>query len=421
MFKPKKVLVIGGGVIGISTAYFLWKAGHEVTVVEKGDIGQACSFGNAGLIVPSHIIPLASPGVVTEALRWLFNVRAPFYIQPRFDLRLYVWLWRFYSSANHKHVNRSAVLLRDLNLMSKALYHQIFSEQVIHFPLEEKGLLVLYNSLKRGKLELQIADLAQQHEMEVELLSPQQVVELNPGLQVDVLGGVLYRQDAHTNPVRFVQNLGSFLEKQGVEILRYTVATGFEFNQNNHHNIAGVITSEGVLYADEFVLCCGAHSANLLDKLEINLPLEAGKGYSVTIDSFISKPSLPLILAEARVAVTPMEERLRFAGTMELAGENMTINPNRVEGILMSVGEYLPDFHDLKTHVASAWCGLRPCSPDGLPYIGRFKEYQNLIAATGHAMMGLSLGPVTGKLVAEIVSNQPPSLDISLLNPDRFL
>lgn len=419
MAKAKHIVVIGGGAIGVCTAYFLWKTGHQVTILEKHDIGQACSYGNSGLIVPSHFVPLACPELRNKVFEWLFNARSPFYIPLRMELPLLHWLWHFYFSSNQRHVNRSIVLLRDLNLLSKALFHEIFEEQLIHFPLDEKGVLVLFNSDQYGEWEYRLARLASNYNIDVDFLTSDQVNGMNPGMHIHALGGIHYRQDAHTDPFIFVRNMAHFLERQGVEILRYTHAMVFEENPHDRM-IKGVVTSEGEFFADEYVLCCGSQSHELLNALDIHMPLQAAKGYSITLGKANYQPAIPLLLSELKVAVTPLGQWLRFAGSMEFTGNDISINLNRIEYMFNQVHAFLPDFHFIVQQMKDAWAGLRPCSPDGLPYIGRFHNFKNLIAATGHAKMGFSLGPITGKLVSEIVSGKPLSVDISRLSPDRF-
>jgi D-amino-acid dehydrogenase len=172
--------------------------------------------------------------------------------------------------------------------------------------------------------------------------------------------------------------------------------------------------------ADEWVLCGGSWSPVTASKLKLSLPMQAGKGYSLTMAKTAKSPSIPAILGEARVAVTPMGDSLRFAGTMEVAGLNTDVNPSRVRGILKSIPKYYPEFSASDFEGIQPWVGLRPCSPDGLPYVGRTQRYDNLCIATGHAMMGLSLGPITGQLISQTVSGEKPALMSALLDPDRY-
>ncbi|MTI31054.1 NAD(P)/FAD-dependent oxidoreductase [Xanthovirga aplysinae] len=416
--NPRKVIVIGGGIIGVCSAYYLWEAGYKVQLIEKDEVGMGCSYGNAGLIVPSHIVPLAAPGMISQGLKWLLNPESPFYIKPRLNKRLISWLWLFYKSANAKHVQQSGKGLRDLNMLSRSLFQEISKVEGINFELKKKGLLMLSKSTKYHEEEMEVAHMANELGMEAHEVGPEEIQALNPDIKIDAYRGVHYLKDAHIQPGDFVKSLVKYLEKQGVEFHRGTEVHSFLLDGSK---VKGVITSKGEVEADDFVLACGALSPHLSSQLNLNLPMQSGKGYSVTIENAQYKPVTPLILMEAKVAVTPMGRDLRFAGTMEIAGDQLNINQRRVKGILNAIPNYLPEYDRLEEAYSNkAWSGLRPCSPDGLPYIGKFQKFNNVVAATGHAMMGVSLGPVTGKLVAEIIAGERTSVDIKAYNPDRF-
>jgi D-amino-acid dehydrogenase len=234
---------------------------------------------------------------------------------------------------------------------------------------------------------------------------------------MEIAGAVYYPEDCHLVPQKFMSELTSATQAAGADIHWSTEVTGWRWKDNE---IEAVKSSGGEFDADEFVIAAGSWSSAVVRQLGIKLPMQAGKGYSMTLSKPGQKPNLGSILMEARVAVTPMGQDLRFAGTMEIAGLDLSINSRRVNGIINSVCRYFPEFRPDHFREVPVWAGLRPCSPDGLPYIGRFKRYPNLVAATGHAMMGVSLGPITGELVAECLSGMTTSIALNQLSPDRF-
>jgi D-amino-acid dehydrogenase len=419
MAQSKSILVIGGGVIGLCTAYYAMQKGHQVILVERGAPDHdCCSLGNAGMIVPSHFVPLAAPGMVALGLRMLFNPEGPFAIRPRLNRELFSWAWKFYRAANAAHVARSAPLLRDLNLASRRCFEELSELPGHDFGLVRKGLLMLCKTEQMLHEEAKTAETAHQLGMPAEVLTPEQAAKLDPGLRMDVAGAVYFPLDCHLSPQRFTATLTRALEANGATLRWSTPVTGWRVGQGR---IYAVQTEHGELSAEEYVLAGGAWSPEIVRGLDVNLLMQAGKGYSLTLAKPKRLPSLCSILTEARVAVTPMGDTLRFGGTMEIAGLDESINPARVNGILKSIPQYFPEFGPEDFRDVPVWRGLRPCSPDGLPYLGRFGRYANLSVATGHAMMGLSLGPITGKLLAEILSGEKPSVEVAALSPDRYL
>ena len=414
----KKVLIIGAGVIGLSTAYYAARRGHRVVVLDRGTLEQEnCSYGNAGLVVPSHFVPLAAPGMVAQGLKWMLKPDSPFYVKPRFDRDLLGWGFKFWRAANAGHVSRSAPVLRDLNLASRACFEELAGLTDNAFGLVMKGLLCLCKTVHRLEEEARTAAQARQLGLNVEVLTARQASELEPNLRMEIEGAVYFHDDCHLIPARFMAALKQQLVKLGVTLQWESELTGWRLKGNR---IEAVRTTKGEFAADEYVLCTGSWSPVVARELRLIFPMQAGKGYSLTLPTPRQLPAIPAILTEARLAVTPMGSSLRFGGTMEIAGFNETINPVRVQGIINSVPKYYPDFTSQDFDGIKPWCGLRPCSPDGLPYVGRTARYTNLSIATGHAMMGLSLGPITGKLMAEILSGKSPSNDIRLLDPDRY-
>ena len=411
----KKVVVIGGGIVGLSCAYFLHQEKHQVTILDQSSMNQGASYVNAGYLTPSHIVPLAAPGMATKGLKWMLDASSPFYIKPRLNLDLMNWGLKFMRSCSKKHVKRSLKVIKDINLFSKELYQDLATLPTLDFHLEDRGLLMAFQTTAAEKEEEGVMLEAQKLGLEVEKIDIKKVQSLQPGISMNISGAYWYRCDAHTTPTTFMQQLKNHLVKEGVKIHSKTKVTSLIKKGNN---IQTVQTDQGVFSADEIVITTGAWTQKLLQPLGINLPLQAGKGYRLD-ETQPTGISIPAILMEKKVAVTPMQGFTRFSGTMEIAGINHNIRAKRVEAIANAAQEYYPELKLRQATKDLVQCGLRPLSPDGLPFIGRHTKCSNLTIATGHAMMGWSLGPATGKLVAEIISNQKSSLDLSPFTPSR--
>jgi len=398
-----KVLIIGGGIVGLSSAYYLQKKGYQVTVLDKGDVVDNCSFGNAGMIVPSHFVPLAAPGMISQGIRWMFNSKSPFYVRPALNLNLINWGLKFMKHATPKHVQQSAEPLRDLSLLSKKLYEDLAKEPGFNFELTNNGILAFYKTEKAGEEEAHLAEKANELGLDMAVLSATECKTLQPELELDVLGAVHYRCDAHLYPGKLMQDLLHYLEQNDVKIVRNKEVNKIESEGNR---ITKVFTGTDIWEADEYVLATGSWSPAVAKMMDLNISLMPGKGYSFMEPEPENRVTIPALLCEARVAITPMNGSIRYGGTMELDKINTKINMQRVEGIVESVPKYFPDLKPQLPAENKIWYGFRPSSPDGLPYIGRSHQKKNLIVATGHGMMGLSLGPATGLLVSQIIAEQ---------------
>jgi len=417
----KHVAIVGGGIIGLCCAHFLSRAGHRVTLLDRAEsVGDGCSSGNAGLVVPSHIVPLAAPGVVAAGLRWMRDAESPFYVKPRLAPDLALWGWKFWRAGTRAHVERCAPLLRDLNMASRAAFVEL-DAQLGGFDFEQRGLMMLFKTQAALEEEGHVVEQANRLGMKAQVLDARAAQEREPGVRLDIEGAAFYPDDCHLSPHKLLLALQRELESSGADLRWKSEVCAWKLDGERVR--AAVVTSDGERHeieADEWVLCGGSWSAQMARGLRLCLPMQAGKGYSISLQQPKYLPSMPSILGEARVAVTPMGQSLRFAGTMEIAGLDPTINPARVRGILKAIPRYFPDFSPADFHGLQAWAGLRPCSPDGLPFVGRTAKYRNLCVATGHAMMGLSLGPITGQLIAQTISGAQPQLSSALLNPDRY-
>ncbi|MEI9920239.1 MAG: FAD-dependent oxidoreductase [Bacteroidota bacterium] len=411
----KRIGIIGGGIVGLCSAFYLNRAGYKVTIIDKGDLTDGCSFGNAGMIVPSHFIPLAASGMISKGIRWMFNSKSPFYVKPRVDFDLLKWGYIFYKSSNEDHVTSSAKALRDISVHSRDLYTDVFTKLPFDFEYHKRGLMMLYQSKEAEHEESETAKMANDLGVEAKVLSQEEIQKLEPDVRVSVRGGVYFPGDTHLTPQKFVNGLISHLKASGVEFITSSeVLDVVTWNKT----IKGIRVGDRELSFDEYVLAAGSWSGEMGKKLGLKLPMQAGKGYSFTINDVAKNIRIPSILLEGRVAVTPMGNSLRFGGTMEIGGINHDINTNRVRGIVETIPKYYPD---MKIEFPSKiWHGLRPCSPDGLPYIGRPRSIDNLVVATGHSMMGVSLAPATGEFVLDLVDGTRSSIDLNKFDVDRF-
>jgi D-amino-acid dehydrogenase len=414
----KHVLICGAGAIGLCSALFLRERGYEVTVLERDSPGNGdgCSFGNAGMIAASHCTPLAAPGAIGLGLRWLLDPASPLYIRPRLDLDLAAWILRFVRSANREHVDRAGPVLRDLLLASRELYEQLADRCGNGFGLVKRGMLMLCRTRSGLEEETRAARRARELGLPVEIVSSSRAAELDDGIGMDITGAVFYPLDCHLDPRLLMRKLTELAVNAGVTVRWSTQIEGW---RTEGVRVIAASTPQGELTADEFVVAAGSWSAEVLRTLGCRLLLQGGKGYSFTMANPPQMPRLCSILSEARVAVTPMGAALRIGGTMEFAGLDRSISEPRTQAIAAVTAQYFPGLRAQDIAQVRPWAGLRPCSPDGLPYIGRFARYSNLCVGAGHAMLGISLAPVTGQLVAQILTGERPRIALEPLSPQR--
>ncbi|GAB5553211.1 MAG: FAD-dependent oxidoreductase [Saprospiraceae bacterium] len=413
-----QVHIIGGGIIGLSTAWYLEQAGYEVTVIDATNLEDGTSHGNAGMIVPSHFVPLAAPGVIAQGMRWMLNSKSPFYVKPRLSMELAQWLWQFYRSCTPRNVAQAVPVLRAYNEWSKQLYQEFAQSPDFDFCFEKKGLLMLYRKSSTEHEEHEMAEQAAALGMEVEILDANAVKKLETGTEVEVLGGVFYPGDAHLYPNLFIHQLYRQLQAKGVKFLTGRTLQDF---RTSKQGVSELILDDGQqINCQNVVLAAGSWTAKLARKIDVKILLQDGKGYSTTIEKPIERPSIPTILTEAKVAITPMGEDLRIGGTLEISNLSSRINQARLQGILESLPQYYPNLKVDFPKTESVWHGFRPCTPDGLPYMGYSQKYKNLFIATGHAMMGMSMGPASGKLVAQMMSGQATEIPVGLFDVERF-
>jgi D-amino-acid dehydrogenase len=417
------VLVIGGGVIGACVTRALSEQGARVTLLER-ELAVAppvsAVHANCGLIVPHDVTPLAEPGALGQGLRWMLDSGSPFYIRPRASRRLLRWLWLFRRACAPAAAERSRPLLRRLQMDSADEHERLARRRDgasgvmgTRWHYRHNGLLQVYETPAGLRAGLAEARHARRFGVPVEVLDAEGARQRMPGLAGPVEGATFFPEDAHLDPAAFTREMVSFAEGAGAEIV-----TGAEALRLDDRGAAvSVLTTRGSYEAAQVVLAAGAWTPALARDLGAELPVEPAKGYSVDVARPAGFPELPLFLADAHAVLTPLADALRVGSTLELAGWDMTVRLNRVAGLRRAASRAigLPEDGPLRR----LWRAPRPVTPDGLPLIGRLPQHPRVVLATGHCMIGLSLGPVTGRLVAELCGGAP-SPDMRALAPDRF-
>lgn len=413
-----KIHIIGGGIIGLSTAWYLTEQGVEVTLIDDTDLTDGTSHGNAGMIVPSHFVPLASPGIITQGMKWLFDSKSPFYVKPRIDIDFFQWLWRFYRSCSVENVKKATPILRDFNELSRDLYNDFATQPDFEFAYEKKGLLMLYQTKHQQEDEIEFAEKANEIGMAVEILNETQLRQLEPEVKINAIGGIYFPNDTHLYPNLFIKNAIEQLKRKGVKFILNKKVN--DITVKNGKVCAIKLANNEEVSVNKLVVTGGSWTAKILKKAGVKLLLQDGKGYSFTLKNMENKPQIPTILTEGKVAVTPMGNDLRIGGTLEISNLSKEIKRNRLKGIHETMKLFYPEIEIAFPENKDVWVGYRPCSADGLPYIGNVDVVKNLFVGTGHGMMGMSLGPATGKLLSEQILNLPKSIDDSLFRVGRF-
>jgi D-amino-acid dehydrogenase len=410
------VLILGAGVIGLSCAWQLLQAGRSVRIIDSKTPGAGSSHGNCGTLTPSHAPPLAGPGVIAKALRWMFQNDAPLYVKPRFDPALWAWMLRFARQCSSEHAERAAVHRAAILLQSRRLLDEFLGQTGIDCEYRNDGLLYAFRDqaslAEYANLPAQLAPLS----LEARLLDQSETLALEPALRKEIAGGLLHTQDGHLRPdrlidglVREVQHLGGIIETQAE-------ATGFERRAGR---IEAVWLRGGRrVQAAETVCALGAWSPQLFRQLSINLPIQPGKGYSITYSRPELCPQRPLVLKERSVCVTSWASGYRLGSTMEFAGYDETLNERRLAALERAAREYL--IEPMGPAVQERWYGWRPMTPDDLPLIGPVPGLKGIWLATGHGMLGVSMSAATGLMIRQMMLGQDVDLDPAPFAFSRF-
>lgn len=416
MTTKTDVLIIGGGAIGLNAAYYLLKSGRSVTVLDRDAIGQGSSAGNAGHIVPSHIIPLAAPGVIPTAIKWMLDPpNSPFGLKVSLSPAYLAWLIRFSAACNEANVRRAIPPFKWLGLLSAQNFARMMAEEKFSCSYQETGLLFLYKTEAAFAAGRHEAEQIRQHELPAEILDKAALHQREPAALDDVIGGVDFTGDSSLHPGEFLRLLKKRVHEMGAELRENTPVTEIEATAGR---ITRIVTPTEEFEPALVVLAAGAWSPQVGRGLGLRLPIQPARGYSLTMPATKIMPRGALLLGERKVAVTPLGDKLRFTGRLEIGEMSTQPNLRWIVNIERAVCEYIQ--MDAQLAISETWAGLRPTTPDGMPILGLSARYENLILATGHAMLGLSLGPGTGQVVAELANGIAPGFDLQAFSPQRF-
>lgn len=412
----KSAVIVGGGVIGLSCAHFLTKSGWSVTVIDKGTIGGGASWANCGFVCPSHVLPLTEPGMVAEGLASLFRRNAAFAIRPRFSPALWSWLLHFARRCNRRDMLEAARGIQPLLDASRTLYDELIADEKLDCEWETRGLLFPYKSPERFEAYAATNQLlTETFHRPAQRLDADALLALEPALRPGLAGGWLYPGDAHLRPDALVRSWRRNLEGAGVVFRERCAFEGFE---RLNGRAAAVLTEQGRIAADAFVIATGAWTPKLGEQLGRKIPIQPGKGYSITMPRPSICPQIPMIFPETHVAVTPFHSGYRLGSTMEFAGYDETIRPRRLRILRDGAAPYLREPE--AEPVEQTWFGWRPMTWDGLPIIDHAPTIKNVLIAAGHNMLGVSMAPATGKLVGQLLGGEEPFLDPKPYRAGRF-
>ncbi len=408
--KNSDVIIIGGGIIGLASAYYLVKEGKSVIILEKGTPEEASSHANCGLVSPSHAMPLNSLNLIFKALKWLVKKDSPFYIKPQWNIGFWYWMLAFALNARGGITEKNKIGKNNLLMSSRGLFDELIKESGINCNWLNKGVMFAFLSKKafdnHGKLNKKLEDF--NSSLKATPFIGDELRKKEPAFNAQVYGGWLYPIDAYLKPDELIMELKKVLIAKGVKIIAQAEVKSFEKGTSS---ILGVKTEVGYFTANKYVLAAGAWTPALTAQVGIKLSVLPGKGYSITMKSPSISPQIPCLLVEKKVVATPFENSYRLGGTMEFSGFDDTINRNRIDALKNAAKLYLKKPYS--TEIENEWFGYRPMTSNDLPIIDFVPQYKNLMVATGHNMVGISMATGTGKLVAELIAGKKPHIDPS--------
>ncbi len=411
------VIVVGGGVIGIACAHYLSRTGMEVTVIEKDSMAGACSHGNCGYVCPSHVLPLTEPEAISMALKSLLKPDAPFRVKPRLSPALWRWMLEFAKRCRHETMMSAGVALKSILDASMQEYKHLVDEAGVEAEWQEQGLLyVLKSDAGMESFARTDALLRDGFQVGAQRIEGRDLPEFEPALRSDVAGAYFYPGDTHLRPDVLNRNWVEHLKRTGV---KFREGCELQRVHRRKNELIGLQTNQGELEANRFVFAMGAWSRNLGRALKCSIPIEPGKGYSVTMPRPKLSPKHPILFPEHKVGVTPFEEGYRLGSMMEFAGFDDRIPSKRIQQLRDSAEPYLLEPYS-EGGSQETWFGWRPMTWDSLPIIGPVPSVKNAFLATGHNMLGLSLAPATGRLLSEMIVGEEPHIDPDPFSPGRF-
>ncbi len=413
--RQSDVLVLGGGVIGLACALYLLRAGRSVTLIEMGRAGGAASHGNCGTITPSHCTPLATPGAIGQALRWMLKPDAPFRIAPRLDFGLLEWLLNFAHRCNWNDARRVTAIKSSLLKFSRQSLQTLIETEKLDCEFASVGTMNVYRDAATFEKSTWLPKLLQDNGIDVETLDGAQTRAREPSLNERVVGAYFHPGDAHLRPDKYCAELGRVVKTLGGEIAEETTITGFRVAGER---VETIVTDRGDFSARDIVFALGAWSPLLAKQLDLRIPIQPGKGYSITFTKPALAPKIPMTLKERAVCVTAWSSGYRLGSTMEFAGYDVTLNRTRLDALRCGAAEYLREPEG--PNVVEEWYGWRPMTYDDLPLIGRPDRLRNVVMATGHGMLGITMSAATGLSVSETICGTAPSLDTHAFDPNRF-
>ncbi|MEM7051130.1 MAG: FAD-dependent oxidoreductase [Acidobacteriota bacterium] len=414
--RSESVVVVGGGIVGIACAHYLQRAGYGVTVIDRSGIGQACSHGNCGYICPSHVLPLNEPGALREGLVSLVNPSAPLRIRPQMRLSLYRWLLQFARRCTHRQMLEAGRCLLPILESSMDEYRKLFTELPAAGEWKENGLAYVFQEEAAFEAFARTDRLlSETYGVTAQRVEGDDLSAFDPALKPGLAGAYFYDDDGSVRPDRLVRDWSGHLSRSGVELIEDCRLEGVS---RSGGAIVSLSTSRGDMTADHFVFALGSWSSKWSSELRCALPVEPGKGYSVTMSRPQVCPRHPMLFPEQRIGVTPFDHGFRIGSMMEFVGWDTSIPERRIEQLQESARPYL--VHPVGEEVRETWYGWRPMTWDSLPIIGRAPRLDNAFLATGHNMLGLTMAAATGRLIAELVAEQPTHIDIEAFSPQRF-
>lgn len=415
MTQQCDILVIGAGVIGVCATHFLVEAGYAPLVVDRGGICAGASHGNAGLIVPSSWTPLGYPGVAQDLWKWMTDRTAPTFMPPSCELRFWRWLARFLRASDPPRYQRSLEALQRLSARSVDLYRELVTSRALDCAFGTRGVLHLSTTPDGFRQDMRHALQHRGIGADAVILDRQGVQELMPAITEAVRGGVLYPGDACIAPAAFVQGLADQARLRGARFWEQTEVLQWEADGDR---IRTVHTTRGTVACQQVVMATGAWSGRLGQAWGLDIPVEPAKGYSYTVPRPADFPDMALSLNEPGVSVNPMGDWLRVAGTLEFTGLDDSLYVDRAERMAAATQTFLG--LDPRAGALEIWRGWRPMTPDGVPVITWSPQYANLLIATGHNKIGMTLGPVTGEIVARMIQGETTGWEPIRLDLNRF-
>ncbi|WP_454260057.1 NAD(P)/FAD-dependent oxidoreductase [Pseudoxanthomonas mexicana] len=408
------VLIIGGGAIGLATALALLDAGRGVRILEAGAVGGGASHGNCGTITPSHAPPLAAPGVVAQALRWMFTPDAPLYLKPRVDPALWHWLLRFAARCNPRDWRQStqarAALLND----ARARLADWVSRYGLQCEFEEEGLDYVFRDPRKFQQYVDESVVLKTFGIATQVFGGTDYEREEPAMLPGVAGAIRFPGDARLRPDRYVAELARVVRERGGVIEEQCRVDRLEPTSDD----VRLATSQGERKGGDAVIALGAWTPAFARRLGIRAPIQPGKGYSITYSRPARVPRHPMVLKDRSVCVTVWGSGFRLGSTMEFSGHDDTLNATRLAALERGAREFLREPVGAEVH--ERWCGWRPMTWDDLPLLGRAPGQRKVWIAAGHGMLGISMSTATGQLMADLMTGRPPAFDPSPYRPERF-